>query len=104
VTDVASDNTEGSDMVTQKGDGTLEFRFFRPNARRVVLTGDFNNWSQSGPPMTRQTDGIWRSRLHLAPGVYQFRYLADGQWYVDHAAFGIQQGPFGPNAVVKVDS
>lgn len=91
-------------MVTPKGDGTLEFRFFRPHARRVVLLGDFNGWNRSGPPMTKQTDGNWQSHLRLAPGVYQFRYLADGQWYVDHAAFGIQHGPFGPNSVARVDT
>ena len=33
----------------------------------------------------------------------QFRYLGDGQWYTDYAAFGLEYGPFGMNSVVKVE-
>jgi len=90
-------------MVTQMQDGTVEFRFFRPNAECVTLTGDFNGWHQTSLPMTREPDGYWRYQLRLAPGRYQFRYLGDGQWYTDYAAFGIEHGPFGVNSVLKVD-
>jgi 1,4-alpha-glucan branching enzyme len=90
-------------MVIQRGDGTVEFRFFRPDAQRVVLTGDFNDWNRSGLKMTRTSDGYWLSQLRLPPGFYQFRYLADGKWYLDHASFGIRNGPLGPNSVAKVD-
>jgi len=90
-------------MVVQGPDGTVEFRFFRPKARRIALAGDFNNWHQSCFPMTRDADGWWRYQLKLAPGCYQFRYRGDGQWYTDYAAFGLEHGPFGLNSVVLVD-
>ena len=90
-------------MVTQTHDGTVEFRFFRPDTCHVVLTGEFNGWDTRNLPMTKGPDGWWRYQLKLAPGCYQFRYFGDGQWYTDYAAFGVEHGPFGFNSVVKVD-
>jgi hypothetical protein len=50
--------------------------------------------------MTFGLAGWWGYRLRLAPGSYQFKHLADGHWYVDSTAFGVEQGPFGWSAVV----
>ena len=90
-------------MVTQTRDGAVEFRFFCPAASVVTLAGEFNGWHQTSLPMTKGPDGWWRRQLRLAPGCYKFRYVGDGQWYTDYAAFGLEHGPFGPNSVVKVD-
>jgi 1,4-alpha-glucan branching enzyme len=90
-------------MVTQTADGKVLFQFFRPSARHIVIAGDFNGWQQSFQ-MTRGRDGWWRSQIELAPGVYRFRYLADGQWFTDYAAFGLEPGPFGWNSVVRVEA
>ena len=54
--------------------------------------------------MTRGLDGWWRCRLRIAPGCYHFRYLSDGEWFMDYAAFGLDYGPFGLNSVVNVES
>ena len=89
-------------MVTQIPDGSLEFCFFRPEVQQVSLAGDFNGW-QTCFFMKRNSDGWWKCRLRLAPGIYEFRYSADGKWYTDYAAFGLAHGPFGFNSVVKVD-
>jgi len=89
-------------MVTQDVDGTVYFSFYRPDACSVSLVGDFNGWQKSFQ-MKRENGGWWVSRLRLAPGTYQFKYLADGQWFVDYAAFGVEHGPFGVNSVVCVE-
>jgi 1,4-alpha-glucan branching enzyme len=89
-------------MVTQIPDGGVEFTFYRPTATNVAIAGDFNNW-QTSFLMTRLPDGRWQSRLKLAPGIYQFRYFADGEWFNDYAAFGLEHGPFGMNSVARVD-
>jgi 1,4-alpha-glucan branching enzyme len=89
-------------MVQQLSDGAVEFSFLRPQARCVSLAGDFNGWIPSFA-MEKKPDGRWRCRLKLAPGIYQFRYQADGQWYNDYAAFGLEHGPYGLNSVAKVD-
>jgi 1,4-alpha-glucan branching enzyme len=83
--------------------GDMEFNFYRREARAVFLCGDFNDWHQTALPMTGMPGGWWKCRLRLAPGTYQFKYLADSEWYVDYAAFGIERGPLGVwNSVVLV--
>ncbi len=89
-------------MVTQWSCGDVEFRFFRPEAQGVSLVGDFNGWDYHAHPMTKTKGGTWVAQLSLPQGVYQFRYLADGQWYVDYAAFGVELCPYGHNSVVLV--
>ena len=82
----------------------VEFSFYRPAARQVYLAGEFNGWRPNQLAMERSSEGYWRVSLDLSPGVYQFRYCADEQWFCDFAAFGIECGPFGPNGVVRVTS
>lgn len=90
-------------MVFQQADGTVKFSFLRPEARCVALAGDFNGWHKSSMPMSPDEDGWWHCRFQLAPGTYQFRYLCDGQWFTDYAAFGLEHGPYGLNSVLQVD-
>lgn len=91
-------------MVCHESGREIEFRFFRPEAKQVYLVGDFNGWNLSVCPMTRTENGEWRSRLTLPEGTYQFKYLADGEWFLDYAAFGLEHGPYGPNSVVMVQT
>lgn len=80
-------------MTYQYTDGSVEFRFLRPGARNVLLMGEFNHWGKPGTPMSPTDRGWWHCRLRLDPGSYQFKYWADGSWYTDYAAFGLDQGP-----------
>ena len=88
-------------MILQK-DIFTEFLFFRPKAKNVCLAGDFNGWRLS--PMTPQGDGYWVARVALPAGTFKFRYNADGQWFADYAAFGVEYGPFGIDSVVRVEA
>ena len=88
--------------VTVNGDH-VEFRFFRPTAGRVYLTGDFNAWRHEDLAMTCN-DGYWYAELLLAPGEYRFHYVADGQRFADYAAFGVEPGPFGLDSVLRITS
>ena len=90
-------------MVVKLDNSEMEFRFFRPKAAQVFLVGDFNGWHTGSLPMSRTESGWWVYRLHLAPGSYQFKYLADGEWFMDYAAFGLERGPLGWNSVVLAD-
>jgi 1,4-alpha-glucan branching enzyme len=89
-------------MTMVKADGSVEFRFFRPNASQVCIAGDFNEWSGSGMRMQPQGDGWWLAQTPLPPGEYRFRYLADGKWFTDYAAHGVELGPAGWNGVLVV--
>jgi hypothetical protein len=37
-----------------------------------------------------------------AAGEFRFRYCADGEWYADYAAFGVEPGRFGMDSIVRV--
>ena len=82
--------------------GTAEFRFFRPDAQNVYLAGDFNDWRTDQLLMNRDASGHWSCRMQLPAGVYRFRYCADGVWYTDYAAFGVEPGQFGMDSVLNV--
>ena len=66
------------------------------------LAGDFNDWREGELPMVRTTEGYWQARVHLPAGEFRFRYCADGEWYTDFAAFGVEPGRFGLDSVVAV--
>lgn len=70
----------------QAGDsGNVVFRLkgFIPS-KRVVVTGSFNNWDENALEMKRSADG-WELTLTLKPGVYEYKFIADGQWLHDPA-------------------
>jgi len=73
------------------------------DADHIHVTGDFNDW-QASTPMRRQKDGSFRATVELEPGrEYQFRYLVDGNsWVNDEAADAYYPNPFGAdNSVVR---
>ena len=88
-------------MVNVQGEWA-EFSFFRPQAESVFLAGDFNNWRQNELKMTANGNGYWTARLRLTSGEFKFRYCADGAWYTDYAAFGVEPGRFGLDSVLRV--
>src|SRR5215207_9797761 len=51
-------------------------------ASLVVLTGTFNAWSQSQLLFAREGDE-WVCRVDLDPGVYQYKFIVDGDWLLD---------------------
>lgn len=87
--------------VTRQG---VEFTFLRPQAHQVYVVGDFNGWDKNILPMMRAAKGFWKARVRLPNGTFRFRYCADGEWFTDYAAFGVEAGPYGPVGVVYVPS
>ena len=85
-------------------DECVEFRFFRPEAANVHLAGEFNDWRQGELSMVQSGDGHWVARMKLPAGEFRFRYCADGEWFADYAAFGVEPGRFGLDSVVRVPS
>jgi hypothetical protein len=60
-------------------------KFYLPghlDARQVVLSGTFNNWSTLQMPM-QKTDSGWVYQIRLLPGKYQYKYIIDGRWTRD---------------------
>ena len=59
----------------------VNFSFEAPDANKVVLGGDFNNWNIRAHPM-KYEGGVWKV-LMLDPGRYEYKFLVDGQWRND---------------------
>src|SRR5690242_7636955 len=48
--------------------------------RRIAVAGEFNRWNMNADLLTPHTDGAaWSITLKLEPGIYQFKYVLDGQ-------------------------
>jgi 1,4-alpha-glucan branching enzyme len=62
------------------------------DATQVSLAGTFNEWDPGTRRLKRGKNGLWRTHMMLEPGVYEYRYLVDGQWRNDPHA------PTVPNA------
>ncbi len=68
-------------------------RFIFPghtNARRVFLSGNFNNWSTLKGLM-KKTDGGWVIDVKLTAGAYEYKFIIDGHWTTD------------PNNLLQID-
>ncbi|GAB3931835.1 glycogen-binding domain-containing protein [Mucilaginibacter myungsuensis] len=60
-------------------------RFFVPGndrAKRIILSGSFNDWS-TGRQQMLKTDSGWISDISLQPGVYAYKFIIDGRWTID---------------------
>lgn len=80
---------------------TVEFRLNRPEARTVTVVGTFNNWDTTKTPL--QKDGAnWKTTIPLAPGRYEYRFVADGQWLSDPNAKESVGNDFGSTNSVLV--
>ena len=53
-----------------------------PKAKRVFLSGNFNNWSTLKGAM-KKTDGGWLIDVSLEAGAYEYKYIVDGHWMTD---------------------
>lgn len=50
-----------------------------PNGSAVYCIGSFNNWSER-VPLQRNHSGTWFAVLYLPPGIYQYKFIVDGNW------------------------
>jgi hypothetical protein len=64
-----------------KGSTTFRLKGYA-EASVVVLTGTFNQWNQSQLLFARE-EGGWVCRVDLDPGVYQYKFIVDGDWLLD---------------------
>jgi 1,4-alpha-glucan branching enzyme len=90
-------------MTSITKDGRVEFRFYRPGAADVQIVGTFNNWNPKTLSMRPQgASGWWTATTTIEPGEHFFRYIADGHWYTDFAANGVEQNKHGWNSILIV--
>jgi 1,4-alpha-glucan branching enzyme len=73
-------------------------------AKSVHLAGDFNGWSTTSDPMTRQADGTWTIIKKLPAGTHGYKFVVDGSnWKQDTSNPESNDDGFGgKNSVVTV--
>ena len=52
------------------------------NAKKVVLSGSFNNWNEHDFVM-RKMDYGWKYVLPLSGGKHHYKFIVDGKWVLD---------------------
>ena len=67
----------------------VNFICLAPEAKSVLLMGDFNDWDQQSHPMHRQTDGGWLLQIPLPHGHHHYLFLIDGKPTLDPKAQGV---------------
>ncbi len=55
-----------------------------PDARMVILSGDFNAWNRAELVM-QKTESGWEIPYVLSPGNYAYKFIVDGNWVTDPA-------------------
>ncbi|HRK83098.1 MAG TPA: helix-hairpin-helix domain-containing protein [Saprospiraceae bacterium] len=79
-----------------------------PDAEKVVLVGDFNNWNTQEAPVLKKSKNQFETSLELAAGrSYEFRYLIDNKrWENDWEADDYTPSPFTgiTNSVLVLDA
>lgn len=73
---------------------------FKPEGKpaKIFLAGNFNGWNPSDPKFLLKADGpngMWSITVKLAPGTYQYKFVADGQWIKDPSAPGSAPDGYG---------
>jgi 1,4-alpha-glucan branching enzyme len=66
----------------------VDFFCHAPDAGRVSLVGDFNDWQPDATLMRRMPDGNWMAALELPHGYHQYLFLVDGKPMLDPRASG----------------
>jgi chromosome partitioning protein len=85
----------GSDV---KPEGVV-FSLEAPDAHRVQLVGDFNDWATDD---MEHVGRFWRKLVNLEPGRYQYRFIVDGQWQSDPLNELKEPCPGGHNSVIEL--
>jgi len=74
-----------------------------PDAARVQLAGDFNDWVLDGNDMN-PVGRVWKKVVKLQPGRYRYRYIVDGVGQRDPLNPAVEPSPYGGhNSILVVD-
>ena len=83
-------------------DTVVKFFVAAPNAGKVSVVGDFNDWDETRSPMVRaDKNGLWSVTMPLSVGRHTYAYVVDGIWIADPNAPMTGDG-FGQMNSVKV--
>lgn len=90
-------------MVRLAGKKVTEFKFFSPQAKKVVLAGTFNNWDNKVLAAKKDSKGNWVVKANLKPGKYEYKFFVDGSWLNDPRCNSCVTNSFGThNCTIEI--
>ncbi len=72
----------------------------KADAKKVKLKGSWNEWKEEDMKLSK--DGYFSKRKKIMPGIYEFGYLADGEWVIDESCNSVNSPFGGKNSVLEV--
>lgn len=87
----------------RQGNVKLTLRGFE-NANVVAVAGVFNEWQSLQNICIKNPNGEWECTLSLLPGMYPYRFIADGAWVDDPSnppVREIERGFFASELIIK---
>ena len=96
--------TKHADMPRRTLIRRLSIAVKAPDAKEVVLTGDFTDWAKDRVRLSRGAAGEWRTTLPLPVGEHQYRLIVDGEWRNHDGAVKRVPNPFGTENDVLIVS
>lgn len=94
--------TESNAVSGKSPQKKIKFEFYAPEAKEVSLAGDFNQWNPKANPMKKDKKGIWKTTISLEPGIYEYRFFADGSWENDPSCSSFAANEFGGENCVRI--
>jgi len=84
-------------------EGNVRFRLQAVGAGQVSVAGDFNGWTPGATPLRPVGGGWWETHIELAPGMYEYSYVIDGEWTTPtEAKLTVNDGFGGRNGILEV--
>ncbi|HNZ76485.1 MAG: isoamylase early set domain-containing protein [Verrucomicrobia bacterium] len=78
-----------------------KFSLSAPEAKSVLLVGDFTQWQQQAIRMRKGKNGVWTTSVALPPGKHNYRFLVDGEWRDDPECVLRTGNPYGTHNMVR---
>lgn len=81
--------------------GTTRLSIRAPDAQRVEIAGDFNEWTPRAA--TRAANGVWYADLTIPAGQYRYAFRVNGiEWRVPDGATAVDDGFGGKSAWLTI--
>ena len=94
--------TNNDKDLTPNASVPVTFTHTSATATTVFVAGQFNNWSQSANPLTKN-GSTWTTTIPMAQGSYQYKFVVNGVWMLDPAnPFTAPDGYGGYNSKLAV--
>ncbi len=77
------------------------FRYVNPDARQVLLAGDFTDWQNGAIPMKSGGNGLWTATVKMSPGAHHYLFIVDRAWCEDPECGLRTPNPYGGLNMVR---